>query len=85
MMVDLDHKALIFLVMGQSPYYNLHRSLESRSLGDFSDNTGWHWDDGQLSHLTDESLYELYRRCLDSWNQDPNINQPITITFKTEA
>lgn len=70
MKVDLDKKALISLVCGQSPGYSIMGNDTIKKHGSYSDNRGWTWDTIRLMSITETELYELYKLCRNSWGDE---------------
>jgi len=67
MKVDLDKKALISLVCGETPYYSLFGNALVRLCGNYDDNRGWSWNKRELEKRSEEELYVLYQACRNSW------------------
>ena len=68
MKIDLDKKALISLVCGESPDYGLFENKTVKTCGRYSDNRGWQWADHELEKLNEQQLYDLYKLCRESWD-----------------
>ncbi len=62
MLLDLDKKALISLVRGESPAYSLLENSIIKRCGEISCE-GWVWDENELERLNEEALYNLYLLC----------------------
>jgi hypothetical protein len=72
MTVDLDKKALVSLVKGTEPYYSAFDNPLVKRCGKwiagFVDS--WSWSGTSLYDLTEEELYELYKICEKSWENE---------------
>lgn len=69
MKVDLDKVALISLVKGEDPYFNIMHLPGINNAGSFY-NEIWHWDDSYLNSLNEEMLFEIYKLCRNSWKHN---------------
>lgn len=71
MNVALNKKALVSLVNGTSPNYDIFDNplvkKTGRYIGGFHDK--WDWDRTILESLTEEKLFELYTLCESSWKR----------------
>jgi hypothetical protein len=71
MIIDIDKEGLISLVWGISPNYNEFNNEKLTSYGTYKPQMGkWEWDIEMLFTLEDETLYEMYTICRESWLVD---------------
>ena len=69
MKVDLDKKALVDLVNGTSPNYDLFDNPLIKLCGTFNGSYGtWSWNKDNLEKCSEEQLYDLYKLCRSSWS-----------------
>lgn len=69
MIIDLDKKALISMVCGVTPNFSLFNDPIVEKCGKYNDSYGtWTWDFKELNKLSEESLYDLYNKCINSFN-----------------
>ena len=58
MKIDVDKKALIDLVCGTSPNYDLFENPTVKKCGEFNGSVGvWSWDRYKLKELSESQLY----------------------------
>jgi hypothetical protein len=67
MTVQLDRKDLTALVKGTQPNYDLFSHPLVKGSGDYCGGFVDKWSWTNLSHLTDDQLWELYNLCKSSW------------------
>lgn len=70
MEIKVTKEDLISMVKGKSPYYNLFDNDLIKSMGSYSDTSGWHWNDFKLNKLSEDSLLTIYTMCKNSWPKD---------------
>ncbi len=69
MKVDLDKKALVDLVKGTGPHYDLFDNPLVKLCGKFNGRYGtWAWNKYELEKCSEEQLYDLYKLCRSSWS-----------------
>jgi len=68
-MYILDKEDLISLVKGNCPNFNLMDHFLIKHLGSYNDNRGWTWNENELKELTEIVLYDVYKRCKESWKK----------------
>ena len=66
MNLNLDKEDLISLVKGSCPYYSLFNHPVVKACGQYSDNRGWSWREGELEKLDENQLFVLYELCKNS-------------------
>jgi len=69
MILDLEKSDLINLLMGTSPNYDV---MEDPTIKPYGDYTGgfvdkWSWNKFSLVDLEDETLFDMYLTCKNSW------------------
>jgi hypothetical protein len=70
MIVDLDKEGLVDLLQGVGPNYHIMSLPFIESMGAFSENNGWQWDNHKLYRLSESGLYDLYILCRESWGSE---------------
>lgn len=68
MKVDLDKKDLIYLIKGIKPEISIHKKLKDfGEMWEYNSENSWQWNFYKLNQLTEESLFEIYELCKNSW------------------
>lgn len=71
MNITVDKEDLISMIRGILPHYEIHKELKSYGYWSGSKMLGeWRWNEGELIHLSEDKLFDIYNRCKDSWGND---------------
>jgi len=71
MTIEVDKQDLVNLVKGVVPNYELMRHFLIKPNGDYVGGfvDKWQWNVSNLKDQSEEVLYDIYKRCKESWNK----------------